>query len=220
MEYQLVVCKFSSFSKSKYGARGALKLEVGYDFDCVVVEFAEVFCELAQKMYNIPISASDIATYSLAEIHPRMTRSRADRLIAIATDPSHPEFDTSLQMRPTPGSVEALQRHTSVHGRVVIITARPSSGPVEDWLREAGVDGAEVYCASAAHKVARVQECGLSGFVDDNLQTCYQMINMNLSAVVMDRPWNRNVDPNFQGQLRRITSLQQLYAPLEVSCVR
>ena len=77
--------------------------------------------------------------------------------------------------------------------------ARPYVGPVEDWLQETLAleqDRMEIIpTGSYDAKVDILTQRGLSFFVEDRLETCYQVRAAGVTPVVFKQPWNRGQHP-------------------------
>jgi hypothetical protein len=99
-------------------------------------------------------------------------------------------------LAPIPGAVDCLTRFTEQSG-VTIITARPLSRPVFDWLDHYftghGREKIKVV-ATGDHndKLRYIHDHGLRYFIDDRAETCIQLAKEAISPYVFNQPWNRN----------------------------
>lgn len=175
----------SSFVQSKINPA-----EIGFDFDGVIADTAEVFIRLACEEHDIcGIRASDITDFTV-EHCLRMNMKTAESIfMEILRD----SLGTGLL--PMPGAVEVINTLSEL-APVTIVTARPQGDPVHQWLR--AMFPLDVYermrvVAMGDHddKVRHIQSLGLTTFVDDRATTCQQVHDAGMRALVFSQPWNR-----------------------------
>jgi 5'(3')-deoxyribonucleotidase len=163
--------------------------DLGFDFDGVIADTAEVFIRLACDKYSLcDIMVEDITNFEVEEcldIAPDIVRS-------IFTDVLLDSIGTGL--KPMPGAIEVLAELTE-KATITIITARPEPGPVHAWLETVLPQKACSHIhiiAMGAHdnKVHHVQKSGLTHFIDDRAETCTQLDSAGIGAIVFTHPWN------------------------------
>jgi uncharacterized HAD superfamily protein len=165
--------------------------ELGFDFDGVIADTAEAFIRLACGEYGY-------CGFTLEEI----THFQLESCLSIPTDLVDKIFtdimvdSVGAGLAPIAGAVQCLERF-SEKSTVTIITARPLSRPVFDWLDHfftgPGRDNIRVV-ATGDHddKVRYIHDHGLRYFIDDRAETCIQLAKEAISPYVFNQPWNRN----------------------------
>jgi uncharacterized HAD superfamily protein len=165
--------------------------QIGFDFDGVIADTAEAFIRLACSEYGYcGFSSEDITNFELENCLD-IPRELVEQIFTdILTD----SIATALQ--PMPGAVQCLE-HFTASSPVTIITARPISEPVFDWLDKfftgSGREKLKVV-ATGDHndKVRYIHEHGLKYFIDDRAETCIQLAREAITPFVFTQPWNRD----------------------------
>jgi len=164
---------------------------LGFDFDGVIADTAETFLRLACEQYNIcDIRPEDIINFDVEEC----VDIPEEIVTAIFRDILMDSVGSGL--KPMPGAVDVLEE-LAENNRVTVVTARPVSEPVHDWLEHvlphAAVPKIRVI-AMGAHddKPRHIHELGLRYFIDDRAETCIQLSETNIHPIVFSQPWNHN----------------------------
>ena len=164
---------------------------LGFDFDGVIADTAEVFIRLACEKYNLcNIRIEDITDFEVEQclhIAPEIVQS-------IFTEVLLDSIGTGL--RPMPGAVQVLGELTE-QAELMVVTARPEAEPVYAWLEKflpATTCSRIRIIAMGAHddKAMHIKQGGLTHFIDDRAETCTQLNSAGISAIVFDHPWNKN----------------------------
>ncbi len=164
---------------------------LGFDFDGVIADTAEVFIRLACEKYNFcNIRIEDITDFEVdrcLDIAPEIIQS-------IFTEVLLDSIGTGLQ--PMPGAVQVLGELTE-QAELTVVTARPSPEPVRDWLETflPVTTCSRIHIiAMGAHdsKEVHIQKGGLTHFIDDRAETCTQLSSVGIGAIVFAHPWNKN----------------------------
>jgi uncharacterized protein len=165
--------------------------EIGFDFDGVIADTAEAFIRIACSEYGYSGLTLEKITHFELESCLDIPREVVEQIFTdILTD----SLATALQ--PMPGAVECLERFTAFSD-VTIITARPISRPVFDWLDRffTGSTRENIHVvATGDHndKVRYIHEHGLKYFIDDRAETCIQLAREAITPYVFTQPWNRD----------------------------
>ncbi len=165
--------------------------EIGFDFDGVIADTAEAFIRLACTEYGYcSFDREHITDFDLENClcipKPLVEKIFTDILLdSIATE-----------LLPMPGAVESLERFTKTSA-LTIITARPITQPVFDWLERFFSKPAREkirVVATGDHndKVRYIHSHGLKYFIDDRAETCIQLARGSITPFVFNQPWNRN----------------------------
>lgn len=164
---------------------------LGFDFDGVIADTAEIFLRLACEDYGLcELSREDIINFEVEQCL-NLNREQAD---AIFTKVLLDSVGTGL--RPMHNAVEVLCELAEL-SRISVITARPLADPVNDWFATMfpkSVLKAIQVVAMGAHddKPRFVHEQGLRYFIDDRAETCVQLDNAGIQPFVFSQPWNHN----------------------------
>ncbi len=168
--------------------------EIGFDFDGVLADIAEAFLRIACEEYDYcSFTAEDITSFQVEQCL-NMPLTLVERI-----------FDDILQdsltagLRPMPDMPEVVSELTDL-APVTIITARPHSQPVADWLDNflPGRACARIkLIAMGDHdgKLDYIRAQGLRYFVDDRTRTCRMLHDAAITPIVFSQPWNRNTHP-------------------------
>ncbi len=168
-----------------------LPAETGFDIDGVVADTMASFIGIAKRDHGIHnIVKEQITSYWLEECLPVPDEIIGEIIEKILTDP----FGTAL--KPLPGAVDALTT-ISRFAPLTFVTARPLKAPVEQWIHETlhTVPRSAInVIATGEHsaKVSVLKELGIRNFIEDHLETCIQIHEAGMNAIVFDQPWNRN----------------------------
>jgi hypothetical protein len=78
---------------------------------------------------------------------------------------------------------------------LLFVTARPSRGPLVDWVREnISLDSRQVEVVATGsfeEKATVLLEKNITHFVEDRLETCFTIQEAGIVPVVFRQPWNR-----------------------------
>jgi len=163
--------------------------EIGFDLDGVIASTGETFLSLAcQKFGHCSFDLEDISDFEVEEC------------LGIPKDHVEQLFYTIMKdslkvgLQPMEGAVSVISA-IAKQAPVTIITARPLSKPVEDWLQHFFP---EQTCskiklvATGDHndKTRYIQEHNIRYFVDDRVETCLQLSETNIIPIVYNQPWN------------------------------
>lgn len=163
---------------------------IGFDIDGVVADTMEAFIRLARDEYGIntihPEHITEFEVEECLDITPSIITSIFARLL-------NEPIKAGLQ--PMDNAIPVL-RELARYGPLTFITARPNRTPVEEWLAENL--GADVFSparliAMGDHdkKAGYVTDAGLNHFIDDRAETCIQLNQAGITAMVYEQPWNR-----------------------------
>ncbi len=164
---------------------------LGFDFDGVIADTAEVFIRLACEKYDFcNIRIEDITDFEVEQclqIAPEIVQSI---FMEVLLD----SIGTGLQ--PMPDAIRVLGELTE-QAELMVVTARPEAEPVYAWLEKflpATTCSRIRIIAMGAHddKAQHIKQAGLSHFIDDRAETCTQLSNGGIGAIVFDHPWNKN----------------------------
>ncbi|RWX51832.1 hypothetical protein VU01_10757 [Candidatus Electrothrix marina] len=164
---------------------------LGFDFDGVIADTAEIFLRLACEDYGLcDLTREDIVNFEVEQCLS-LDRTQVD---ALFTKVLLDSVGTGLQ--PMENAVEVLGELAEL-STISVITARPLAAPVHDWFDAffpASTCKAIKVTAMGAHdgKSQHIHEQGLQFFIDDRAETCVQLSKAGIQPFVFHQPWNHN----------------------------
>jgi len=165
---------------------------IAFDIDGVVADTMSLFLKIAREDYGIRhIRYDDINRYMLEECLDLDTRIIGEILIRLMEGTDDHALD------PIPGAVEVLSRIGGSHGSLHFVTARSSRPPIEFWLRRQ-IPDADLKIEAVGNFEAKADiltQAGVTHFVEDRLETCFQLHEVGITPIVFKQPWNREKHP-------------------------
>lgn len=167
---------------------------VAFDFDGVVADTMRLFLKVAREVHQIDhLKYDDFTCYNLQDcidIDAKTLDDIIDRL---------QEGRYSDPLEPIAGAPDVLKRLGEQHGPLVFITARPHAVPVDSWLKETLELDAKaldiIPTGSFEAKADILTRRGISFFVEDRLETCFQLQTVGVVPILFKQPWNRQQHP-------------------------
>lgn len=164
--------------------------EIGFDLDGVIAETGATFLRLAcQDFGHCDFSLEDIKDFEV-ENCLGIPKEHVEQLFYVI-------MKNSLQcgLQPMEGAVDVLTE-LATQAQVTIITARPLTQPVHDWLdhffpAETCKNINLVATGDHDDKFRYIKDHNLQYFVDDRVETCLQLAETDITPIVYNQPWNR-----------------------------
>ena len=179
---------------------------LGFDFDGVIADTSETFLRLACEEYGLcGIRKEDITNFEVEQcldVNPEIINAIFMRVLGDSV---------STGLKPMPDAIAVLCELADM-AVVTVVTARPYSGPVHDWLEtmlpESTLPKIRVV-AMGAHddKPRHIHKQGLRYFIDDRAETCVQLSDAGINSIVFSQPWNQD-----RHQLPTVNSWQEIRA--------
>lgn len=163
---------------------------LAFDIDGVVADIMSTFIQLAKERYGLDhLAYEDIVDFDLARCLPMdeaIIREILDLLL------NKPE---TVDIAPLPEAVPTLTR-LAQEQPLLFVTARDRSEPIAAWLSQQlpAVPSKNLKIIATGDpegKLAFLQEHGIRHFVEDRLETCFQLALSGIQPLVFDQPWNR-----------------------------
>lgn len=173
---------------------GLPRERLGFDIDGVVADIMTTFLELAREHHGPhPFTLADITTFHLEDcldLPPPLIR----RLIRELIDRPH-----ELPIQPLPEAVEVLTR-LAQEAPLVFVTARDRAEPIQLWLNRtlARVPPRDIWVMATGDPEAKVRYLhthAIEYFVEDRLETCFELARAGITPIVFAQPWNRRPHP-------------------------
>ncbi len=169
---------------------------LAFDIDGVVADTMGLFLRIARDDYNIrDVDYEDITSYLLGDcLELKIDKKIIDVIITRLLDG---DYVQSLQ--PLDGAPEALNKIANAHTPLLFVTARPYPGPIRDWLTDTlGLTDSGIHIISTGSfdkKTDVLLQHKITHFVEDRLETCFDISKAGLHPVLFKQPWNRERHP-------------------------
>lgn len=168
---------------------------IAFDIDGVFIDVMSLFIEIAEKDYNIRnIKLDDITGYMLEEclnIEAELVNEIIDKII----DQEH-----DFEIKAIDFSAEILRKIANASGEILFITARPKIGHIREWIADQlypfDADKIEIVATGSFEAKAEVLiSKNKKYFLEDRLETCFDLHKAGISPVLYKQPWNRKPHP-------------------------
>ncbi|PIE71124.1 MAG: haloacid dehalogenase [Deltaproteobacteria bacterium] len=163
---------------------------VAFDMDGVFADTMGLFLTIAREAYGLSdIRYEDITSYDLVDCLA-IEEPVMNAIIEIIISGDYPE-----PLHPMPGAVEGLRQIIHTYGKVLFVTARPKAAPLETWMASLFPDQSDaiqlIPAGSFEAKAGILNAAGKTIFVEDRLETCFDLADAGITPIVFRQPWNR-----------------------------
>lgn len=167
---------------------------LAFDIDGVVADTMQLFLDIARTDYEINhIGYDDITHYMLEDcldVESDIIGEIIDKLLDGSRDDD---------LRPLEGAPEVLRRLGRGFGPLCFVTARPNHEPIHRWMLKTldiQHNGLDITATGSFEAKADV----LLGrqrryFVEDRLETCFDLDEAGITPILFKQPWNRRKHP-------------------------
>jgi 5'(3')-deoxyribonucleotidase len=167
---------------------------IAFDFDGVLADTMTLFLDIARKDYQIQnLRYEDITCYMLKDCL-EMDEDLIETIIQRIQDGSY-----TMPLKPMAGAAEVLTQLEKFSSPILFVTARPYTGPILDWMQSLLNLKSEslkvITTGSFEAKADILRDHRVAYFIEDRLETCFQLKNAGVEPVVFKQPWNRQVHP-------------------------
>ncbi|MDO9567463.1 MAG: haloacid dehalogenase [Candidatus Desulfaltia sp.] len=167
---------------------------VAFDVDGVFADTMTLFLDIAQKEYGINwIKPEDITSYAIEDcidIDKNIINNILNRII----DGSY-----NVTLKAIDGAPKVLTRLGRSQKRLLFVTARPCLGPIYDWMLNIlplKPDSIEIVTTGTFEgKLDVLLRKNIACFVEDRLETCFQLKEAGITPILFKQPWNRKSHP-------------------------
>jgi uncharacterized protein len=163
---------------------------LAFDIDGVVADIMSTFIALANDRYNIKdLRYDDIVEFDLVRCL-RMDEAVVWEILDLLLN--CPE---ELDIAPLPDAVPVLTK-LALDQPLLFVTARDRSEPISAWLTKnlPEVSPAAIRIIATGDPEAKLeylQDHNITYFVEDRLETCFQLARHGIQPLLFDQPWNR-----------------------------
>jgi uncharacterized HAD superfamily protein len=167
---------------------------LAFDIDGVVADIMTTFLDMAQEHHGPHnFSYDDITTFYLEEclgLDPQVIAILIRELI----DRPH-----ELPVNPFPHAVPVLSR-LAEQVPLLFVTARDRPEPIQLWLNRAlaPVPSRSIWVMATGDpdtKLHYLKAHAIEYFVEDRLETCFDLAREGIIPIVFAQPWNRQPHP-------------------------
>ena len=167
---------------------------LAFDIDGVVANTMTLFLEIARQDYRVNgIRYEDMTCYSLEDclsMDPALIGIILERIM---------NGDYTIPLYPFEGSGQVLARIVPYRTPLLFVTARPHPGPISGWMEELIPVEPErlkvVATGSFEAKAEVLLRSDIRCFVEDRLETCYQLKAVGIEPILYRQPWNQGKHP-------------------------
>jgi uncharacterized HAD superfamily protein len=167
---------------------------IAFDIDGVLADTMTLFIDIARKDYQVHnLRYEDITCYMLKDCL-EMDEDLIETIIQRIQDGRY-----TVPLKPMAGAAAVLTRLEKISSPILFVTARPYTGPILNWIQSILKINDEsikvITTGSFDAKAEILRDHRVSYFVEDRLETCFQLKNAGVEPVVFKQPWNRQVHP-------------------------
>ncbi len=163
---------------------------LAFDIDGVIADTMHLFLDILGDHYDIhTVQYADITCYRLdhcLDLDGEVLEGAVARIL---------DGRYRADLKPYPGAGSVLKRIARTTGRLLMVTARPDSGPMAGWMDRL-LDGQHhraqiVATGSYEAKTDVLLANGVRWFVEDRLETCHLLKAAGIEPIVFRQPWNQ-----------------------------
>ena len=168
--------------------------KIAFDIDGVVADIMTTFIAMARDHYDLHhLRYDDIVEFDLAKCFDMEERIIWEILEHLLNRPHE------LAIEPLPAAVEVLTE-LSRQSPLLFVTARDREEPIRQWLAQnlAEVPEAALRVIATGDPDTKLEfllDHRIEYFVEDRLETCFQLARHGITPIVFDQPWNRRQHP-------------------------
>lgn len=161
-----------------------------FDFDGVVADTMNLFLDIARHDYGIKdLKYEDFTEYMIEECL-NIDSGILDEIFDMINNGSYRHT-----LRQMPGAADVLCRFGSFSSPLLVVTARPDSAVVEDWFENnlgSCLDQWDIVATGTFEgKKDVLIDRGIRYFVEDRLETCFEIEKAGIIPILYAQPWNR-----------------------------
>ncbi|MDD3580193.1 MAG: hypothetical protein PHW74_04120 [Desulfobacca sp.] len=170
------------------------KDKIAFDIDGVVADIMTTFINLGRERYGLEhLRYEDITDFYLHRCL-RMEEAIIMEILEMLIDRPH-----ELEIKPLPHAVQVLTQ-LAQETPLLFITARDKVEPIQTWLHQTltKVPPQAIRIIATGDpdiKLEYLHDHGIDYFVEDRLDTCWQLSQNGVTPIVYDQPWNRRTHP-------------------------
>lgn len=167
---------------------------LAFDIDGVVADIMTTFLDMARERHGPhSFTYEHITTFRLEDCLD-LPVGLIDVLIRELIDRPH-----ELPIEPFPEAVPVLTR-LAEESPLVFVTARDRAEPIQRWLKKtlASVPDQSIWVMATGNpdgKLHYLRTHAIEYFVEDRLETCFDLAAAGVTPILFAQPWNRLPHP-------------------------
>jgi uncharacterized protein len=167
---------------------------IAFDFDGVLADTMTLFLDIARTDYQVlNLRYEDITCYMLKDCL-EMDVDLIETIIQRIQDGCY-----TVPLQPMAGAAEVLTKLEKISSPILFVTARPYTGPILNWIQgilPLNTEAIKVITTGSFEAKADIlRDHQVAYFVEDRLETCFQLKDAGVEPVVFRQPWNRKIHP-------------------------
>jgi hypothetical protein len=175
-----------------------------FDIDGVIADTMRLFIDIVRETFNVRhVRYADITSYNLEDCLD-LDPAIIDAAIAQIIDGTH-----GPRLHVVEGCRRAMARFAGNGAPVHFVTARPQAGVIQAWLaKNLPLEAGRIAVAATGSFEAKADVLlaeGIHYFVEDRLETCFQLSRAGITPILFVQPWNRYPHP-----FREVTSWEEI----------
>ncbi|MBF0117817.1 MAG: haloacid dehalogenase [Desulfobacterales bacterium] len=167
---------------------------IAFDIDGVFADTMTLFLDIARDEYNIQgIKYEDIKSYFIEEctnIEPQIIEEILLKLV---------NGNYKGILKPINGAPEVITKIAKNHSPILFVTARHDVAHIYDWLFQVlplAKQSVEVVATGSFEaKTDVLKDKNIHFFVEDRVETCFNLDKAGITPIVFKQPWNRVEHP-------------------------
>lgn len=180
-----------------------MDMNLGFDIDGVISDFARTLARVVKKHYNLKLDETEMCYHDLA------------LLLGISKEESGQLVKETLlgDIVLVKGAKEALLKLYLEGHKIFILTARSKEleSITRDWLKQKGVPFSQLFMLIEGEK--HLADVKLDLLVEDNLKDAIGWSKKVKNVLVFDHPWNKSV--NVKRLFKRVYSWKDIIDEIE-----
>jgi 5'(3')-deoxyribonucleotidase len=161
--------------------------EIAFDFDDVVCDFIPLLLKVLKEDIGLDVPLEQITEFNLYNLLDLPKKQINKAIHRTVNNP------ISLNMRMKPGAKEVIIKLLKV-APVYFVTARKNGKLVKAWIDKAlGFSSPDIIIVAMNGHDSKARALKIRGkkyFVDDRLETCYQLCIAGIEPIVFTHPHN------------------------------
>ena len=181
-----------------------------FDIDGVVADTMRLFIDIVRETFKVNhVRYADITSYNLEDcldLEPAII----DGAIAQIIEGTH-----GPRLHGVAGCCRAMARFAENGSNVHFVTARPEAGVIRTWLeKNLPLDVGQIEVTATGSFEAKAEVLLAENkryFVEDRLETCFQLSRAGITPILFVQPWNRYPHP-----FREVSSWEEIASMMAI----
>ena len=165
--------------------------KIAFDMDDVVADFITLFLKVLKNDVGIDMAIENITNFSVSNCIDLSKRQINKVVSKTVNNPI--ELDMQMKLGAKEVILKLLKR-----GPVYFVTARKDGKIIKAWIEsKLGTSPNIIIVAMNSHnsKAKALLKRGIEYFVDDRLETCYQIHEAGITPILFTQPHNSESNP-------------------------